>query len=138
MFLSICARAGATAAITPAGLWKTFDDRTHKPRGTIRIYELDGAYAGKIEASFDPQDRNEVCDKCRDDRKNEPIIGLEILRGLRRHGSEYDGGDILDPETGSIYRCKMTLSPDGDRLQVRGYLGFSLLGRTQTWVRVSS
>jgi uncharacterized protein (DUF2147 family) len=137
-FLLLCGPLGAIADPSPAGLWKTFDDRTHKPRGIVRIYESDGAFAGRIESSFDPKDRNEVCDKCRDDRRNAPVIGLEILRGMRQHGSEYTGGDILDPETGSVYKCKMMLSPDGDKLQVRGYLGLSLLGRTQTWIRVRS
>lgn len=123
---------------SPAGLWKTFDDRTHKARGVVRIFEENGALSGRIESSFIPEEEKERCDKCSGDRKGAPIIGLVIMRGVRKHGSEYEGGDILDPETGSIYKCKMTLSSDGEKLFVRGYLGLSLLGRTQTWVRMKS
>lgn len=121
---------------SPSGLWKTFDDKTHKPRGTIRIYEENGTLSGRIESSFKPEELTERCDKCSDDRKDAPIIGLVILRGMRKNGSEYDGGNILDPETGSIYRCRLMLSSDGEKLFVRGYLGVSILGRTQTWIRM--
>lgn len=122
---------------TPAGLWRTVDDHTHQPRGTVRIYEQKGAFFGRIESSLDPKDRREICDLCGDDRKNKPIIGLEILRGMIRRGEEYIGGFILDPETGSVYRCKFTLSQDGEKLFMRGYLGISLLGRSQVWTRIS-
>lgn len=127
--------AAAAAAPTPAGLWKTVDDHTHKPRGIVRIYENNGVFYGKIETSFDPEERAGRCEKCRDDRKDAPIVGLVILRGITKHGSEYEGGEILDPDTGSIYRCRFTLSREGDKLFIRGYIGVSLLGRTQTWFR---
>jgi uncharacterized protein (DUF2147 family) len=78
----------------------------------------------------------ERCYKCAGDRKGAPVIGLVILRGMTRHGLEFDGGDILDPETGSVYRCKFLLSDDGAKLFVRGYLGLSIFGRTQTWIRM--
>ena len=123
------------AEASPAGLWKTFDDRTHKPRGTIRIYEENGTFFGRIESSFNPAELTERCRKCAGDRKDAPVIGLVILRGMTRHGAEFDGGDILDPETGSVYHCKMHVEA-GTRLVVRGYIGFSLLGRNQTWQRV--
>jgi uncharacterized protein (DUF2147 family) len=144
----LCAVVGIIAAFSlgahparisdrsPAGLWKTIDDRTHKPRGTIRIFEENGVLTGRIESSFNPAELNERCDKCSGDRKGAPVIGLEVMRGLIRHGSEYDGGEILDPETGFVYRCKLALSSGGDKLFVRGYLGVSLLGRTQTWTRL--
>jgi uncharacterized protein (DUF2147 family) len=118
-------------------LWKTFDDRTREPRGTIRIFEENNALSGRIETSFKPEELAERCDKCSGDRKDAPIIGLTIMRGMKRDGSDYGGGEILDPETGSVYRCRLTLSSDGEKLFVRGYLGFSVFGRTQTWVRVS-
>ena len=121
---------------SPAGLWKTIDDRTHKPRGTIRIFEDNGVLTGRIESSFNPAERNERCEKCSGDRKGAPVIGMVVMRGVTRHGGEYDGGEILDPETGFVYRCKVALSRDGDKLLVRGYLGVSLLGRTQTWTRL--
>lgn len=114
------------------------DDHTHKPRGVVRIYEQDGTFFGKIETSFDPEERVARCEKCADDRKNAPILGLIILRGITKRGEEYSGGEILDPDTGSIYRCRFTLSSDGEKLFVRGFLGVSLLGRTQTWFRTDS
>lgn len=100
------------------------------------IYEENGAFFGRIETSFNPAELDEHCHNCQGDRKDAPVIGLVIMRGMTKHGSEFDGGDILDPETGSVYRCKFTLSSDGTRLMVRGYLGVSLLGRTQTWTRI--
>jgi uncharacterized protein (DUF2147 family) len=120
---------------SPTGLWKTIDDKTHEPRGTVRLYEKNGAIFGSIETSLDPKTATEVCDLCDGDRRNKPIIGLVFLRNMRRQGSDYGGGDILDPDTGTVYKCKMTLTDGGKRLVVRGYVGFSLLGRSQTWVR---
>jgi uncharacterized protein (DUF2147 family) len=120
---------------SPAGLWRTIDDKTHKTRGLIRIFEKDGAIFGKIEASFDPVEAKEVCNKCDGDRKGKPVIGLVIMRDMKKRGPEYGGGDILDPDTGSIYRCRMTLEDGGRKLTVRGYLGVALLGRSQTWIR---
>jgi uncharacterized protein (DUF2147 family) len=121
--------------LSPAGLWRTIDDKTHKTRGLIRIFEKNGAIFGKIEASFDPAEAKEVCDKCDGDRKNKPVIGLLVLRDMKKRGSEYSGGDILDPDTGSIYKCKMSLEDGGQKLTVRGYLAMPLLGRSQTWIR---
>ena len=92
---------------------------------------------GKIEQSFTPGAENRVCVPCADERKNQPVIGLVIIRNMKQDGNEYDGGDILDPESGSVYRCKMHLEQDGTRLSLRGYIGFSLLGRSQTWERLS-
>lgn len=135
--LSLCAYSAGATEDSPAGVWKTFDDKTHQARGTIEIFENGGAFEGKIETSFNRAELTEVCDKCTGDRRNAPIIGLVVMRGMRKHGTEYDGGEILDPETGNVYKCKMTLSADGEKLMVRGYLGMSWLGRTQTWVRVS-
>ncbi|MGO8855952.1 MAG: DUF2147 domain-containing protein [Steroidobacteraceae bacterium] len=76
-----------------------------------------------------------VCVPCSDERKDQPIIGLIIIRNMKPDGNEYDGGDILDPDSGSVYRCKMHVERDGSRLALRGYIGFSLLGRSQTWER---
>jgi uncharacterized protein (DUF2147 family) len=120
---------------SPVGLWKTVDDRTHKPRAIIRIYEENGTFFGKIENSFDPEELKARCEKCSGDRKDAPVIGLVIMRGITKHGSEYRGGEILDPETGWIYRCRFTISMEGEKLFVRGYLGLAVLGRTQTWTR---
>jgi uncharacterized protein (DUF2147 family) len=122
---------------SPLGAWKTFDDKTGEARAIVRIYEQGGKLFGRIEQSFKPGAATRVCAVCTDERKNQPIIGLVIIRNLKRDGNEYNGGDILDPESGSVYRCKMHLEQDGARLVLRGYIGFSLLGRSQTWQRQS-
>ena len=120
---------------SPAGLWKTIDDKTGKPRAIVRIYVEDGKYFGKIEQSFTPGAASRVCSVCTDERKNQPIIGLLIVRNMAQHGGEYGGGDILDPDNGSVYRCKFHLEQGGTVLVVRGFIGFSFLGRSQTWQR---
>jgi uncharacterized protein (DUF2147 family) len=126
---------GAADAASPIGLWKTFDDKTGEARAIVRIYEQDGRLFGKLESSFTPGAEHRVCGVCSDDRKDQPILGLLIIRNMKRTDDEYSGGDILDPETGSVYHCKMHVEA-GTRLVVRGYIGFSLLGRNQTWQRV--
>jgi uncharacterized protein (DUF2147 family) len=128
--------AAAADAGSPIGLWKTVDDKTGAARAIVRIYEQNGRLFGKIESSFTPGAEHRVCAVCTDDRKNQPVIGLVIIRNMKRTGEEYGGGDILDPDTGSVYHCKMHVE-DGTRLVVRGYIGFSLLGRNQTWQRVA-
>jgi uncharacterized protein (DUF2147 family) len=127
--------AYAAGAPSPLGLWKTFDDKTGKPRALVRIYMQDGKYFGKIEQSFTPGAETRVCAVCTDERKNQPIIGLLIIRNVSLRDGEYGGGDILDPDTGSVYRCKFHLENEGAVLSVRGFIGFSLLGRSQTWRR---
>jgi uncharacterized protein (DUF2147 family) len=122
---------------SPIGLWKTIDDKTGMPRALVRIYLRDGKYFGKIEQSFTPGAETRVCSKCTDERKNQPIIGLLIIRNVVQRDGEYGGGDILDPDNGSVYRCKFHLENDGTILVVRGFIGFSLLGRSQTWHRQS-
>lgn len=135
--LLLCALSlpAAESEPNPAGIWKTIDDKTGKPRGTVRIYEQDGEFFGKIESSLDPKDATDVCDKCGDERKNKPIIGLVIMRRMKKKGDEYSGGDILDPDTGTIYRCKFRILDGGRKLSLRGFVGVSLLGRSQVWVR---
>lgn len=102
----------------------------------MRIYEQNGAFYGKIEQSFTPGAENRVCTACDDERKNQPMIGLVIMRHVAWDDDEYTGGDILDPDTGSVYRCKFQLQDSGQKLKLRGYLGISLLGRSQIWERV--
>jgi uncharacterized protein (DUF2147 family) len=123
---------------SPVGFWKTVDDRTHKPRGIVRIYEENNQFFGKIETSFNPEEMTALCEKCTGDRKDAPVIGLVIMRGMTKRGSEYGGGEILDPETGWVYRCRFALIGQGSKLLIRGYLGVPVLGRTQTWVRVTA
>jgi uncharacterized protein (DUF2147 family) len=128
----------ATDASSPVGLWRTVDDRTNKPRAIVRIYEENGAFFGRIETSFNSEELTARCNKCTGDRKNAPVIGMVILRGITKHGSEYLGGEILDPETGWTYHCRFTLSGEGEKLFVRGYLVVPVIGRTQTWTRVDT
>lgn len=128
----------AFAQATPAGTWKTIDDTTGKPRGLVEITEKEGVYSGKVIKSFveGPEVNTKVCDKCTDARKDQPIIGMTIMTGLRKTGdNEWSGGEILDPESGKLYKSKMSLAEDGKKLNVRGFIGISLLGRTQTWER---
>ncbi|WP_439892185.1 DUF2147 domain-containing protein [Ralstonia sp. 25C] len=126
----------AFAQATPAGTWKTIDDNTGKQKGEVVIVDNGGVFTGKVSKILVPGDENKTCTKCTDDRKDQPIKGLTILTGLKPNGNNnWDGGQILDPENGKVYSAKMSLSEDGQKLNVRGFLGISLLGRTQTWIR---
>jgi len=127
--------AAVTAADSPIGLWKTIDDKTGAARAIVRIYEQDGRLFGKIEGSFMPGAEHRFCEVCTDERKGRPMLGLIIIRNMKHTGDEYSGGDILDPDTGSVYHCKMHVE-GGTRLVLRGYIGISLLGRNQTWQRM--
>jgi uncharacterized protein (DUF2147 family) len=125
----------ADPVATPAGRWRTFDDKTPgKPKSIILLYEEKGLLFGRVETLVDP-DAVKICDKCSDERKGRPVTGMVVVRRMKKDGDEYSGGDILDPKTGSVYRCKMRLMEHGSKLSVRGYLGFSLFGRSQTWTR---
>ncbi len=125
------------ATDSPAGLWQTIDDKSGKPRSLVRINEHNGEYSATIEKGLLETDTGDaVCSKCTDKRKDQPIIGMTIANGLKKNGDKYDGGKILDPENGKIYKCKMTLNETGDELEVRGYIGISLLGRSQIWTRI--
>ncbi len=120
---------------SPLGEWKTFDDKTGKARAIVRIYEQDGRLFGKIERSMTPGAESRVCAVCSDERKGRPMLGLVIIRNMKRTDDGYAGGDILDPDNGSVYRCKFHLEDGGTKLVVRGFIGISLLGRTQVWER---
>jgi uncharacterized protein (DUF2147 family) len=131
---------GVAAAETdsPAGLWKTIDDKTGKERSLVRIVENNGIFEGKVEKIFEQSDDdpNHLCKKCEGERKDKPIIGMTFLWGLKKDGDLYGGGEILDPKNGKIYRAKMQLTEGGRKLEVRGYIGLSLFGRSQTWLRL--
>lgn len=130
------ASASAMAA-TPTGLWKTIDDNTGNARSLIRITQVNGEYNGTIEKLFrtPDQDQNPKCDKCEGPLKDKPITGMTILTGLRQDGDEFANGKILDPENGKVYSSKASLDDSGKKLEVRGFIGVSLFGRSQTWVR---
>ena len=131
-----CAQVIA-AGPSPAGVWRTIDDKTKKERSIIRITEENGELKGTVEKLFDQpgDDPAHLCKECKDERKDKPIIGMTILWGLKKDGNSWTGGEILDPHNGKIYSCKITPSEDGKSLNVRGFIGISLLGRTQTWLR---
>lgn len=123
--------------LSPVGLWKTIDDKTGKPRSLIRISDNNGELSAVVEKGLLATDTGDaVCEKCTDERKDKKIIGMTIAKGLKKKDDQYDGGEILDPNNGKIYRCKMKLDETGNILEVRGYIGISLLGRSQTWNRV--
>jgi uncharacterized protein (DUF2147 family) len=121
--------------LSPVGVWRTFDDKTGRERGLVRIREEQGQLVGTIIGTVDPAEGARTCEKCEDERRGQPILGLMVLRGLQPDGDGWDGGRILDPETGSVYRCSAHLADAGRTLILRGYLGISLFGRTQSWLR---
>ena len=136
--LLILASAHASAADTsPVGTWRTIDDKTKQERSIIRITEENGELKGVVEKLFDQHgdDPAHLCKECKGERKDKPIIGMTILWGLKKEGNSWGGGEILDPHNGKVYRCKITPSEDGKSLNVRGFIGISLIGRTQTWYR---
>ncbi|MHB1667953.1 DUF2147 domain-containing protein [Thiomonas sp.] len=127
-------------ALGIAGAWKTIDDKTGKLKALIRIVEQPGgSYSGTIIKSLVPgADPHRICTLCSGALKDQPMIGLTILTGLRQdaeHQHSFSGGEIVDPDSGKTYHCNARLVDDGAKLDVRGYIGISLFGRTQTWVR---
>ncbi|MBU3740579.1 MAG: DUF2147 domain-containing protein [Rhodoferax sp.] len=125
------------AQMTPLGVWHTIDDADGKPAAEVRISEESGVLKGVVEKSLKPGVEPN-CDRCTDDRKGKPKLGMEIIRGARKADGKdvWEGGNILDPNNGTVYRLRMTPIEGGRKLEVRGFVGVALLGRTQTWVRV--
>ncbi|MEJ5030939.1 DUF2147 domain-containing protein [Comamonas sp. MYb21] len=125
------------AEMSPVGLWRTFDEKSGEPKSEVRISDSGGVLSGKVEKLLrkgaDPQ---AVCDRCSDDRKGQPLVGLEIIRGAKQAQGKavWEDGKILDPENGSSYSLKLTPADNGNKLDVRGSIG--PFGRTQTWSRV--
>ena len=124
-------------ASTPAGLWQTVSDRTGQPGGLVRVVEVDGEYIGTVVAVFSPPapDPHPLCNLCEGDLKDQPVVGMIILSGVRRSGDSYSTGRILDPDEGQVYKCRIALLDEGRKLEVRGFIGIPLLGRSQTWSR---
>jgi uncharacterized protein (DUF2147 family) len=121
------------------GAWQTVDDATREIKSLVVITESNGVLSGRIDKLLRKEaDQNAVCDKCTDDRKGKKVLGLEIIRGAKKSEGKdvWEGGNVLDPENGSVYSAKLTPIDGGKKLEMRGFLGVPMLGRTQTWIRV--
>ena len=136
LLLGLC--LPAQAQMSPVGLWKTIDDDSKKEKSLVRISEADGVFSGRIEKLLDPTtDPKAVCEKCTDERRDQPLVGLTILRNLRQSSSDpavFDGGDIVDPNNGKVYRTRLKPVNGGQQLEMRGYIG--PFYRTQVWKRI--
>jgi uncharacterized protein (DUF2147 family) len=132
------AAGSALAQATPAGLWKTIDDETKVEKSLVRITDSGGVLSGKVEKILSDKP-DAKCVECTDERKGQPVQGMTILRGIKPDAADkgsWVGGDILDPNNGKIYKVLLKLVDGGKKLDVRGYVGMPMLGRTQTWLRV--
>lgn len=128
-----------TPSTSPVGYWKTIDDVTHKPKSIVRIWEdQNHILMGQVVKIFPSpgKDQAELCAACKGDKHNQPIVGMVILSGLKANEHQWNSGEILDPENGKTYSCAAKLAQNGKQLNVRGYIGLPLLGRSQTWERV--
>jgi uncharacterized protein (DUF2147 family) len=127
---------------TPIGRWRQIDDATGEAKSVVRVYADDGVLEGKIVKFLkkpEPgESRQPVCDQCKGELKRHSYLGFPLLSGLRRDGDEWTGGAIIDPESGKQYSVKLALSDDGQKLEVRGYLGLSLCEPTQVWERIGT
>ncbi|MEN3376265.1 MAG: hypothetical protein V7604_1620 [Hyphomicrobiales bacterium] len=141
MALSATAQA-ATASSEPTaiGLWEQVDEKSGQPESWFNIVEKDGIYVGTIVKMFqkpgDPPPESFRCSKCEGPDKDQPVLGLTLIKGMKRKGVKYEDGTIMDPRDGNVYRALMEVSPDNKHLEVRGYLGVALFGRSQTWNRL--
>ena len=137
--VAVCVFASAQAQMTPVGNWHSIDDKTAELKSLIQVTESNGVVTGRIDKLLRKEaDQKGVCKECTDDRKDKPLLGLEIIRGAKKvEGKEvWEGGSIVDPDSGTVYKLRMTPIEGGKKLEVRGFVGFALLGRTQTWIRV--
>ena len=135
MLMAIC--AASFAQMTPVGTWQTLDDKTKEVKSEVQITEASGVLSGKIAKLLRKDAKQDaVCDECTDDRKGKPVLGMEIIRGVKKVDGKdiWEDGKVLDPENGKTYAAKLTPIEGGKKLEMRGSIG--PFGRTQTWVRV--
>ena len=130
--------AFAAEITSPVGRWQMIDDETNTPRGIVEVTQVNGELQGAFVQAYPRrgEDLNAVCFKCEGERKDKPIVGMVILWGLKPSGADWSGGHILDPTKGKVYQATLSLIEGGGKARVRGFIGLSLLGRTQTWVRL--
>lgn len=125
---------------TPVGRWRQIDDETGEARSIVKIYQDNGVLKGEVvELLAEPEDEGPpVCDQCQGELKNAPILGFPLLSGMTKDGDEWTRGTIIDPENGKEYQAKLSLDDNGRKLNVRGFIGLSLFGRTQVWERIET
>ena len=136
LFSAVLSCMASASASSPEGVWKTIDDATGEAKSYVTITADNGTFSGTVSKILDPAKEDSICSKCKGERKDQKIVGMTILWGMKQQGDKYDDGNVIDPESGKIYSGHMKLLEDGNTLEVRGYIGFSLIGRSQTWERV--
>lgn len=125
----------SVAAMSPVGLWKTIDEETYEAKSLVRIREQNGVLIGEVEKILNPAKQDAICDACKGDKKNKPILGMAIIDGAKEAGDgSWQDGEILDPNNGKTYTLKLTPKEQGKVLEVRGYIAFFY--RNQYWQRV--
>lgn len=129
LIFNFCLAAGVE------GNWRTIDDETGEARSVLSLWVDNGELKGKVVSLINPDEPNPVCEKCQGKRKNQPIEGMTIIWGLKQMDNQWSGGTILDPSNGKEYKAKLALGEGGNTLEVRGFIGFALIGRTQIWQR---
>ncbi len=140
--LLLAAGSAMAANDTPVGNWKTIDDVTHQPKSIVQITENNGELQATIvkllnrtPEAIARDGEHPICRKCDGVRKDKPIVGMQIMWGVTKDDDAWDGGKILNPKYGKIYKVKLTMLDGGQKLNVRGFIGFSWIGKTQIWER---